>query len=109
MPVKSWMLALGLVVAMPVTASVQDDRAALLRKLQNLGIFGEYQCRSQGGTVVVKPAFYALDFADRQQFVSVVYAYCFPSPAANVGVTLRDSKTNKDVGRLSRETGLQMK
>lgn len=85
------------------------ERAALIEKLKLLGVFGDVDCRASGGDVVVRPAFYALDYKDKQSFVSVVYAYCFPSGKDFASINLVDAMNNHKVGDFLKETGLRMK
>lgn len=77
---------------------MQADRLKLIERLQREGIFGEISVRSSGATILVKPAFYVLDFKDKQSFVSVVYAYYFDGSDPYVPIRLKDSRTNKAVG-----------
>lgn len=86
----------------------QKARTELITKLQGLRVFGEYRCRTSGATLEVRPAFMALDFKDKQQFASVVWAHCFDGTEKYVSVSLVDVRTGKDVGTFSAENGLRM-
>lgn len=87
---------------------MQAGREELIQDLQRRNVFGEIECRSAGATAIVDSVFYSLDFEDKQKFVGVVYAFCFDGTRKYVGVTLRDIRTNKEVGTFSRELGLEL-
>ncbi|MFZ5491025.1 MAG: zinc ribbon domain-containing protein [Pseudomonadota bacterium] len=87
---------------------MQADRLKLIDRLQREGIFGEIRVRSSGATMIVRPAFYALDFKDKQSVVSVVYAYHFDGSDKYMPITLQDSRTNKNVGSFSLALGLDL-
>ncbi|WP_077540561.1 hypothetical protein [Sedimentisphaera cyanobacteriorum] len=88
---------------------MQADRLNLIERLQREGIFGDIIPRSSGATIVVKPAFYTLDFKDKQSFVSVVYAYYFDGLTPYTPILLRDSRTNNNIGSFTVELGLDIK
>lgn len=87
---------------------MQADRLKLIERFQREGIFGDIRARSSGATIMVMPAFYSLDFEDKQSFVSVIYAYHFDGSDKYTPITLRDSRTNKDVGSFSSALGLDL-
>ena len=90
------------------SARMQADRLKLIQQIQGQGVFGDINVRSQGATIIVKPAFYGLDFKDKQAFVSVVYAYNFDGLSPYISIKLQDSRTNKNVGSFSAERGLDL-
>jgi len=89
--------------------TMQAGRKEMIESLQEKGVFGEVKCSEAGGaTVVVRPAFYRLDFEQKKVFVSVPAAYCFEPKWGIVSVDLVDSKTNKDAGSFSPLFGLKL-
>ena len=91
-------------------AAKQQERKRLIRNLLNRGIFAKME--QVGGTphVWVRPAFYELDFDDKQAFISVVAAYYYvdrPEDPIKL-VTLKDARTGKRVGSFSQTSGLDL-
>lgn len=90
--------------------TMQAGRKEMIESLQEKGVFGELKCSEVGGaTVVVRPAFYGLDFDQKRALVSVPGAYCFDPKWGIVSVDLVDSKTNKDAGSYGPLLGLRLK
>ena len=82
-------------------AGKQEDRWTLINQLIDKGIFYKIEKRARFPHLYVKSLFYTLDFDDKQNFVSVVYAYySTKDPKANM-VVLYDSRTNKKIGVFS--------
>lgn len=88
--------------------AAQRDRDEFLSKMRAMRIFGDLQCRTGGGTIEVRPAFYALDFKDKQAFASVAFARCFDGSEGFVVLTLRDVKSGRVAGTLDVTRGLQL-
>lgn len=77
----------------------QPERQRLIQSLCDKGVFKSVEYRDLGATIVVLPAFYALDFDAKQNFTSVVYAYLAAARKDKyVTVRLKDSKTGNQIG-----------
>jgi DNA-directed RNA polymerase subunit RPC12/RpoP len=85
--------------------ALQAQRKALIEKLIANGVFQKFEKHDNGfAHVWVTPVFMALDFDDKQSFISVVAAY-----ASDEGyVTVKDSKTNKRIGSFDLVSGLSL-
>ena len=83
---------------------IQNERKAFIKELIRKGIFQEVKIPGRIPHLWVKPMFYALDFEDKQAFVSVVYAYYFEKQSSGY-IMLYDSKTGKEIGRFSKVDG----
>jgi len=81
----------------------QRQRRALIDKLISRGIFQKVERPGEVPHVWVTPLFMALNFDDKQSFISVVYAYY-----GDDLVSLRDSKTGGRIGTFSPSTGLSL-
>jgi hypothetical protein len=84
----------------------QERRQKVIRELIDRGIFKSVEY-GERPTVYVTDAFRALDFDDKQSFVTVVAAYAFKLPdkgylAEGELVFIIDSKTGSGVGVLGR-------
>jgi hypothetical protein len=87
----------------------QPERSELIQKLINRGIFQKVDYWEHGATVIVDSNFYLLDFEDKKDFVSVVYAYVTTKTQDDfAGVVLKDNLSNKTVGTYD-SSGLEMK
>ena len=83
----------------------QAEREKFIQGLISAGVFQKVD--PMGGTIpkiFVRPAFYQLDFDQKQAYVSVVYAYYFDNDVSKQ-VILRDSRSGKDVGRFAPNLG----
>jgi hypothetical protein len=80
---------------------MQATRAKLIADLVSRRIFARHEKPEDVARLWVGPSFYTLDFRDKQQFVSVVYAYYFNDTNPKNFVSLMDSRTNKAIGSLT--------
>ena len=88
---------------------MQTERQEIINDLRRKGVFGDIQCRESGAAAaVVDTAFYSLDFKMKQDFVGVVYAFCFDGSNDHTSVKLRDIRTNEEVGKFSKMFGLKL-
>lgn len=94
--------------AIDKSAAIQAKRKALLQKLVDLRIFTKIDMPGNLPRVHVGPAFYALDFDQKQSFVSVVYAYHFDGTNKFDLVRIFDGRTNKPIGTFSASRGLNL-
>ena len=83
----------------------QGKREAYIKTLSASGFFGDSRSNGQAGRVVVKPAFYALDFKKKEEYLSVVYAYYWDGKDDGFFMRLLYSKTNKEVGQYGKSLG----
>lgn len=92
------------------SAQMQQKRADLIGKLMAAGVFDKSE--SRGDTLVrlwVRPAFYGLDFDDKKNFSSLVYAYYFDGSNPYLDtVILHDVRTNKEIGSYNASSGLDL-
>ena len=86
----------------------QAAREKLIGELQARGIFANAECRGMAADVWVRPAFTALDFEDKQSFVSVVYAWCHENTELGRFVRVRDVRTNNELGMYTADFGLKL-
>lgn len=88
---------------------IQADRKKLIETLTGEGVFSEVV---RNGTTMprawVTPRFLSLDFKEKQDVVSVVYAFYFAEMNQQNSVALINSKTGKEIGRFFGETGLKL-
>ncbi|MDB5969479.1 MAG: hypothetical protein JWQ90_1929 [Hydrocarboniphaga sp.] len=100
------LLALALcVTCITAAAGMQDDRMAFIQKLVSKGVFQKVEVPGTVPHLWVRPAFYALDFDTKSQFVNVVYAYYVTENPKYDLVVLYDSKTGKKIGTYSKAYG----
>jgi hypothetical protein len=87
----------------------QKGRTALLTKLKTSGVFTKIDDRG-GGLVYLwtGPTFAELTYQDKEQFCGVVYAYCFDGSSFSDSLILRDGRTGKEIGTMTK-AGLTMK
>lgn len=86
-------------------AGMQEKREKLIQELIDARIFKKVEIPAKLPHLWVGPAFYALDYDAKSNFVNVVYAYYITmSPSYNI-VVLYDSKTGKKIGRYSEADG----
>lgn len=88
-------------VTIDKTEKTVEARRKLLQKLLNRGVFTKITPRSFVVDVWVGPAFDLVDFADKQNFIGVVYAQYFSGTDFTNSVQLYNSKTGKNVGEFS--------
>ena len=89
---------------------MQKQRKAFIDKLIRKGIFKKIEVPGNLPRLWVKPLFYALDYDDKETFVSVVYAYYFDGTNYTDTVRIIDSSSGKQVGTYSTvDSGLKMK
>jgi hypothetical protein len=93
--------------ALDKSEKMQATRAKLIADLVSRRIFVRHEMPEDVARLWVAPAFYTLDFRDKQQFASVVYAYYFNDTNPRNLVRLVDSRTNKTVGTLT-SAGLEL-
>jgi hypothetical protein len=87
----------------------QREREQFINKLINQGIFAKVEKRSTFPRLWIKPAFYSLEFKEKEGFVSVVYAYYFDGNNFTDTIVLMDNLTGKRVGNYSLSNpGLKM-
>lgn len=100
-------LAVLLIVAFSchVFAGMQEDRQTFINKLIKQGIFQKVEVPGNLPHLWVRPAFHALDFDVKQQFVNVVYAYYITKDKKYNMVIIYDSKTGKEIGVYSETYG----
>lgn len=104
--IRKMLLALLLSsVCLGAFADMQSDRKALIQKLINKGIFQKVEVPGTLPHLWVRPAFYALDFDAKSQFVNVVYAYYITQNHQYNIVVLYDGKTGKEIGKYSEVSG----
>ena len=82
----------------PEEQKLQEQRYTFIQDMIAEGIFLKVEQPADFPHVWVTSVFYALNFEDKQAFISVVYAYySTQDPEADM-VVLYDSKTGKKVG-----------
>lgn len=86
-------------------ADMQGDRQAFIQKLIKKGIIQKVEVPGKLPHVWVKPLFYALDFSDKQQFISVIYIYYKNQNSMYDIVVLYDSKSGKEIGKFAETYG----
>jgi hypothetical protein len=87
--------------------AAQEQRHALIQKLIDNGVFQKHGVPGNTPRVWVRPAFYELDFEEKQKFVSVVYAYYHDGLDSMDMVIVYDANNNKSVGTFT-TAGLRM-
>lgn len=96
---------------------LQAKREKLIKDLQGRGLFGKVETPGDVPHLHVKPAFMALDFDQKKQFVSVVCAWAYELPkeptAADLAgrtclVRIFSVSSGKEVGTYTPELGLSM-
>lgn len=97
------------VAAIDKSEAAQTRRIALIRRLTDEGIFQKVETPGNLPRVWVEPAFYALDFGDKQQFTEVVYAYFFDGSNSSDHVRLFDRFTGKEIGGYTAQSGLSLR
>lgn len=85
----------------------QAQREKMIVELKKRGVFAEVESHGTATYVHVRPAFYGLDFKDKQTFAGVVYMWGLGKTGADL-VTFFDARTNAKVGSFSRN-GLELK
>ncbi len=85
----------------------QAQREKLIAELKKRGVFAEVESHGTATYVHVRPAFYALDFNDKQAFAGVAYMWGLGKTGADL-VTLLDARTNARIGSFG-SGGLQLK
>jgi hypothetical protein len=85
----------------------QRQRAEFIQTLIDRGVFSKTEKRVVA-RVWVRPAFYGLDFDEKQKLLAVVYAYYYDGTDIADTVYLRDSLNNKDVGSYAPSAGLRL-
>lgn len=83
------------------SSGMQKDRKKLIDKLIDRGIFKEATARTGTPKVVVKPAFYSLDYDDKKLFTEVVFTYYLARGKKNSTLLISDYKTGKNIGSFS--------
>lgn len=83
----------------------QAQRLELINKLISQGIFQKVEKLADYPHVWVTPLFNALNFEDKQNFISVVFAYYRIVDAKSDMVVLYDSKTGNKIGVFSEVYG----
>jgi len=91
------------------SSEMQAGRKKLIQDLIEKGIFQKIEVPGTLPRLWVRPGFYLLDYDTKQQFVSVVYAYCFEDESMGNIVRIYDSLSGKDVGGYTLLSGLKMK
>lgn len=84
---------------------MQEKRADLIEELTRLQVFAKIESPGSVPRVWVRPAFYLLDFDQKQNFVSVVYAYHFDGSSAGDFVRVIDNQTGKEIGQFNPRLG----
>ena len=102
---RSVLAILALLLARPVWADKQSDRKAFIEKLISRGIFKKVEVPGNLPRLWVRPAFYALDFDTKSQFVNVVYAYYKTQDPRYEIVVLFDDRTGKEIGKYAEVYG----
>ena len=86
------------VASIDKSSKMQQGRKRLIEKFIGSGVFRKVATPGSLPRVYVGPAFYALDFDDKQAAVSVIYAYHFDGSNSSDLVRVMDSRTNKEIG-----------
>ena len=87
----------------------QAKRYAYIQEVIKEGIFVKVEMPASLPQVWVNPRFYALNFEQKQAFVSVVWTYYNVKDSAINTVVVYDSTTGKEVGTFNKAYGLEMK
>lgn len=87
-----------LLITFTAFAGMQEDRKGFIDKLINNRIIQKVEIPGSLPHVWVTPKFYSLNFDDKQQFISVVYAYYITKNKKYDLVVLYDSKSGEKVG-----------
>lgn len=88
---------------------VQARRYASFQELIKEGIFVKVEMPASLPQVWVKPRFYALNFEQKQNLISLVWTYYNVKDSAIKTVVVYDSTTGKEVGTFNKAYGLEMK
>ncbi len=83
------------------SAATQQKREDLIGQLQDRDIIGDVNQNGNEATVVIEPAFYDLEFTRKQEFASMIFAWCFDHIYVDYvpnKLRLIDSKTGKEAG-----------
>src|SRR4051812_8012314 len=90
------------------SGDLQSGRKKLIDDLTSQGVFSEVV--RNGSTMPrawVTPRFDALNFKDKQNVISVIYAYYFEDQNEFNSVALINSRTGKEIGRFT-SSGLSL-
>jgi TM2 domain-containing membrane protein YozV len=98
---------ISVVQELDTSSEKQEKRKAFIVKLIGQGILYKVEVPGVFPRIYVLSDFYALNFADKQSFISVVYAYYLAQDSRANVVTLYDSKTGKQIGMFT-ERGLDL-
>lgn len=81
--------------------SMQEGRSKLIQELITAGVFMKTGMPGSRPRVWVDRRFYLLTFDEKQQFVSVVYAYYLDGSDKYRSVGVYDGYTNKEIGSMT--------
>lgn len=96
-----------LFAAAPEERVKQPGREKLIEKLIQRGIFQKLDRTGGYPHLWLSPAFYLLDYDQKQSFVGVVWSYCLVATGNATTLFLNDAKTGKRMGTYS-ELGLDL-
>lgn len=82
---------------------MQAGRQKLIDNLIAEGIFARVTLLSKNPRVWVTGRFHALDFKNKEKFISVVYCYYFNGRHHRDMVVLKDNLTGKEIGHYSQD------
>ncbi len=88
--------------------AMQAKRLKIINGLIKDRVFHKTAMPDKIPSVWVAPGFYDLSFDDKQSFVSVVYAYYFPTNSGDNYLLIKDSRSGNIVGSFNSQTGLKM-
>ncbi len=86
-------------------AGMQEDRKVFIDKLINMKIIQKVEIPGSLPHEWVAPKLYALNFDDKQQFISVIHAYYITKNKKYDLVVLYDSKSGKKIGVYGKNYG----
>jgi hypothetical protein len=90
----------GQAIAIDRSPAAQSERKAVIEKLVSDGLVRRIDPERNGILKVsLRPAFYTLDAATRNQYVEAIYRYHFDGSSMNDAVVLRDARNGNEVGR----------
>lgn len=92
------------------SAKDKSEAKSFIKKMTAGGYIKSIECRkdSDGGTVLVREAFYREDFEEKKLAAGLFYVFCAQQGELFAGIYLVDARTNERAGRYSPGGGLSM-
>lgn len=85
--------------------AMQAKRWALIEELVEAGAFGNVESSNGVARAWVTPLFQQLDYATKQSYIGVIYAYYFDGSSSSNFVRVIDNQTGKTIGSFNPLSG----